>query len=172
MSLNAGFPKDCAADRVGGIKDIHITTKDDVASFTGTNGTYTAVVMETGKIFVKYEFEQDVAEWRESGEGVKGAKQYTHEVEFVLPALTQLQRDAIQDLADQACGLIIIVTLSTGIKFVVGSSDKFLLDRPAYFLSDATTSGQALLDPDQSTVVLQSIDATKASIFTGSIPIV
>jgi hypothetical protein len=171
MSLNAGFAKDCTASRVGGVKEVHIASADDVTSFTGSAGDYTAVVMESLKVFVKFEFEQDVAEWRENGEGVKGAKQFTHETEIVLPALSIVQRNAIQDLADQACGMVVIVTLANGVSFVQGYSEAFTTERPAYFLSDTTTSGQAILDPDQSTVVLQSIDADKAFAYTGVIPV-
>lgn len=171
MSLSAGFIKDCTASRVGGLAAVHIASADDITSMTGAAGDYTVITMVAAKVFVKFEFEQDVAEWRENGEGVKGAKQYTHETEIVLPALSTVQRNAVQELADQACGMIVIVTLANGEKFVQGYSEAFTTDRPAYFLSDATTSGQAILDPDQSTVVLQSIDADKAFTYSGVIPV-
>ena len=171
MSLSAGFTKDCTQPRVGGVKEIHIAAVDDVTSFTGAAGDYTAVTMNALAVFFKFEFEQDVAEYRENGEGVKGAKQYTHEVEFVLPGLTTTQRNAIQELADCSCGLIAIVTLATGESWVMGYSESFAKERPLYFLSDTTTSGQAILDPDQSTIVLQSIDADKSYSFSGTIPV-
>lgn len=171
MSLTAGFAKDCTIARVGGVKELHLANVDDVTSFTGAAGDYTAVTMVATKVFYKFEFEQDVAEWRENGEGVKGAKQYTHEVEVVLPSLNTTQRNAISEIVDSNCGVIAIVTLANGQSFIGGYSEAFLKERPMYFLSDATTSGQAILDPDQSTIVLQSIDADKAYSFSGTIPV-
>lgn len=171
MSITAGFTKDCTQPRVGGVKEIHLANVDEVDSFTGAAGDYTAVTMVATNVFYKFEFEQDVAEYRENGEGVRGAKQVTHEVEFVLPGLTTAQRNSIQEIMDSSCGIIAIVTLANGESFVAGYSEAFTKERPMYFLSDTTTSGQAILDPDQSTIVLQSIDADKAYTFSGTIPV-
>ena len=65
MSISAAFSLPCE-NNTGGLVNIWLTDKSNVASFTLTSNEYTAVTMNASAVFYKYEFEQDTGVYREN----------------------------------------------------------------------------------------------------------
>ena len=59
-ALTSGYTLDCR-DSVGGVVEIYFIEKGNVASITEASGVVSAITKETGKVFRKYEQEQDTA---------------------------------------------------------------------------------------------------------------
>jgi len=171
MTLTAGFTKVCES-RSGGLLEIFLANEADVDTFTLSGSEYSAVVMSGGAVFFKFEFEQDTAEIRETVTLENGSTSAVHELEFFLAKLRTLVRDAIQEIIDaSACGVIAIAKDANGKQWVLGFNETALKERPMRILSDTTASGKAFTDLNGSTVILQSLDGTKAREFTGTVPV-
>ena len=56
----SGITKDCAAN-MGGIKEVLLANKADIASLTVTSDKITAITMESGKKFKRYQFRPGVS---------------------------------------------------------------------------------------------------------------
>ena len=54
-ALTQGYTLDCK-DSIGGLKEVYFAAVEDIASFTGSSGTLTAITMESAKTFFKYEY--------------------------------------------------------------------------------------------------------------------
>ena len=163
----------CTAARAGGIKTVHFISAADVTSLTlatGSTTVYGTITLGSGKKFYKYEFEEDMAEFRETTEGNKGSFLVTQEVEMFFPAMDATNLGAIQKLMDEsACGLIAVVTDSNDVKWVVGYNPEFLKERPLRVVSDNSTTNKALNETPGSTVVLRAIGTKKARTTTAAL---
>ncbi len=171
--LTAGLTRVCAS-RSGGLIRLWLANVSDVSSFTlnSSTGEYTAVTMESGKVFYKFDFKQDSGERKEDGKMTNGAYSVDHSVEVYLEDLTQAIRQRMQDVADaSSCGMIAIVEDANARKWVVGYNEKFLKERPLKLDSNAGASGKAFTDPNGTTVVLKSLDNELDRTFTGSVPV-
>ena len=158
--------------RSGGLKTIWLANKEDITSFTLTGSLYSAVTMVVTKVFYKFEFEQDTAEVRESVSRENGSTSASHEVEFFTPKMSQVNRDAIQQIIDQSnCGIVAIVEDANLNKWVVGYSETFTVDRGLKISSDEALSGKALTDLNGDTVIIASQDNEKMRTFTGTVPV-
>lgn len=173
MALTAGLTLACTAARAGGIKTVHFISAAELTSMTLASGStvnYSTITLASGKKWYKYEFEEDMAEFRETTEGNKGSFLVTQEIEIFFPAMDSTNLGAIQKLYDEsACGLIAIVTDSNDVKWVVGYNAEFLKERPLRVVSDNTTTNKALNETPGSTIVLRAIGTKKARTTTASI---
>lgn len=137
---------------------------------TGSTSNYSTITLASGKKWYKFEFEEDMAEFRETIEGNKGSFIVTHEVELFFPGMDATNAAALQTLMNEsACGLIGIVTDSNDTKWVVGYNAEFLKERPLRVVSDNTTTNKALNETPGSTVVLRAIATKKARTTTAAI---
>lgn len=172
MAITAGLTLACE-ERSGGVKAIYLANQEDVTSFPLAGTAYDSPVMAVGKIFYKFEFEQDTAEIRENVVRENGSTSATHELEFFVPKMSQANRDAIQEIIDQStCGIIAIVEDANGTSWVLGYSENFTVDRPLKLSDDTATSGKLLTDLNGDTVTLASNDNEKMRTFTGTVPLV
>ena len=55
-ALTQSYTLDCR-DSIGGLKEVWFAALDDIATWTGSNGAYTAITMDSGKYFWKYDLE-------------------------------------------------------------------------------------------------------------------
>ena len=176
--ITAGFTKTCAS-RSGGCKNIWIANTTDIASagFTLSGGAYTGVTMESGKVFYKFEFDEDTAEHRWNGSSEGFSTQVTNEVEFFLGLMSLTMRNALQELLDQSpCGLVMIVEDNNGTKWVYGYSENFpatsgVSGRPMKVQSTEAASGKVFTDANGGNVVMQSICNEYPRTYTGSVPV-
>ena len=169
--ITSGIDLLCAdLARSGGLKEIHLANIDDVTTFTLAGGLYTSVTMVGGKVFFKFEFERDTAEWRETVSKENRSVLVTEELEFFEPKPNQSRRDILQCIAE-SCGLIAIVTTFNGESWVIGFTEASGKDRPLELVTDTQLTGKALTDLNGTTIILGTTDKEKALTFTGTIPI-
>lgn len=172
LALSTGLSKICAA-RSGGLITLYLANAADVASFTvAASGEYTAVTMESGKVFYKFEFKQDSGERKESGKMTNGAFSVDHSIEIFIENLTQNIRNRMQDVADaSSCGMVAIVLDANKLMWTVGYNEKFGKERPLKLESNEGASGKAFTDPNGQTVILKSMDNEHDRTFTGTVPV-
>jgi hypothetical protein len=173
MALTEGLVISCSTNNcVGGISNLYLANESDVVSWTpGTTGVYTAVVMDGGALFYEFGFQDFTGEFRENGAPTENgcAQVITQEIEATFPCNTVAVRNALEELfSSVCCGVIAIVKKFDGTMWVVGELDK----RHLKFLSSTGTSGKALSDSQQTTLVLQALTTELAHQFTGTVPLV
>ena len=176
--IAAGYTKVCDA-RSGGVKNIWIASRVNISStgFTLTSGEYSAVTMESGKVFYKFEFDQDSAEhrWSTSMEGLSASTD--NQVEFYLGKLSTNLRARLQDITDSSpCGMVVIVEDNNSVKWVYGYTENHKCHitedgRPMRLLTAEAASGKAFTDPNGATVTLQAINNQAPLVFNGNVPV-
>jgi len=178
LLLTAGFTKVCTP-RSGGIKTIWLANRTEIATggFTLVGSEYTAVTMEATKVFYKFEFDQDTAEFRPVVTSENNSTLVTTEVEFFQSKLSTLMRDALQEMADASiCGMVAIVEDNNLNKWVVGYSEnhKSKIDeegRPLKVSELSGGSGKLFTDLNGSTNTLVATNNELPRIFTGTVPV-
>ena len=163
MTLTQGINLNCLP-RSGGVKNIWITNREDIATagFTLSGEQYAAVTMEAGKVFFKFEFDQDSAEHRHNGSRENKSSLVTHEIEYFLGLLSEETRFALQEQMDASnCGMVIIVEDNNNEFWVYGYSENHRSKsdnpgRPMEVLSANGASGKVFTDPTGATVILQA----------------
>jgi len=178
MALTAGYTISCAtANCTGGVKTLYFTNKDDIDTTVGTEGftpgatgIFTAVTMDALKVFFDYDFQDFTGEFRENAAPTENgcAQVVTQELEFTFPCNTVEGRNALEQIFSAVCcGMVAIVEMFDGTSWAVGYLDK----RHLKLLSTTGTSGKALSDSKQTTIVLQCITTELAHKFTGTVPV-
>ena len=160
-------------DNNGGGAKLYLTEAANVSSMTKGTGveSYSTITMVTGAVFTEYEFEEDILGWKPTDEATKGAYKCTDTIEVDFGKLTQLQRDAIQELLDSnACGFVGIVELNNGDKWVIGYDEKDGTDRPLRITATAGDSKTDLMEPTNNVVTLVRVGRERSRTFTGTVP--
>ena len=169
MTIAAARTKVCSAIS-GGISAVWLVDESNVTSFTLTGTAYSAYTLAASQ-FYKFEFSQDLAEWRETGSRENNAYLNLQELEFAFAGLGQVDRDHIEDIIDSStCGLVAIVKDSDGTKWVLGYSQSQGVERPLRLTSDTTLTGKGMSDLKGSTMVLSTDTNEKARTYTGADP--
>lgn len=166
MALTAHLTLDCTDGIAAGLKTIYIIDVDDLTSMTlasGSTSEYDTITLLTAKHFWTFDFEEDMAEFRESLEGERGSYKVTHEVEFFVKGLAEAKRDALQELiSNSPCGFVVVAKDANDVHWVVGYSEEWLKERPARISGLENTTLKALAEIPGATVTLQSIDTDLA----------
>ena len=171
MSLTTAFALPCE-NNTGGLVNLWLTDKANVDSFTESGGEWTAVAMNASSVFVKYEFEQDMAEYTNPASRENSSTLVNHNIEFYLTKMTTLQRNAIQAIFDSStCGMVAIAEDANNNKWVVGYSSNFGTARPLKIASTEGGTGKAFTDGNGTTVNIASSDNELAKVFTGTVPV-
>lgn len=178
MTLAAGFIKTCTA-RSGGIKYIWIANRVDLAAagFTLGSGEYTAVTMEGGKVFYKFAFDQDTADFRPVGSVENMSTLVTTEIEFFLGKMSTLMMSAMQNMLDVSpCGMVAIVEDNNSVKWVIGYSENHKATsaeegRPLMVKSIEGATGKVFTDPNGANVIMESTNNQLPLVYTGSVPV-
>lgn len=171
MSLSQGYSQPCESNSGGGLT-LHIANKDDVSTFTLLGEDYSAILMNGGAVFFKYEFEQESIVALSEGTRENNSLMYENTITFLLSKISSIQRKAIQDIIDSSlCGVIAIIEDTNGVKQVFGFSQTLGKEYPMKISGDTTTTGQALGDANGSTVVLLAKGTEKARILLNSVTI-
>lgn len=176
--ITAGFVKTCTA-RSGGVKNIWFANRTEIATagFTFAGGEYTAVTMESGKVFYKFEFDEDTADFRPGGSIENQSTLVTSEIEYFLGKMSTLMRNSLQDLLDiSPCGLVGIVEDNNNVKWVVGYSEnhKSKIDdsgRPLKVTTIEGATGKIFTDPNGSNVIMTATNNQLPVVFTGTVPV-
>jgi outer membrane protein assembly factor BamB len=108
-ALTQGYALDCR-DNVGGIKEIYITELPHITSPTITAGTVTAITMQTGSQFWKYQLEKETATLVEhiQTNDANGTVHYEHALDFSIRKLQANWRNEIRLLAQNRLAIIVL----------------------------------------------------------------
>ncbi len=170
MTSLAGYVRTCALQS-GGMKKLYAAIVADVTSFTLATAAYSTATMESGKVFVEYQFEPDSFELKENVTIENRCKKVVHSIEFYLAKMSATSRAALDELLSASdCGIIAICEDNNATKWVVGYSESFLKTRALELKSSAGTSGKKLTDQNGTTITLESEDTDLMRVFTGTVP--
>lgn len=161
MTSLLGYTNACSP-RSGGVKAIYLAVAADVTSLTLTSGVWTAITMVSGKVFKKYEFEQDTAQLSFEDTIENGSYLQKASIEMFMPKLSAALTAALQEFVDETpCGMIAIVELNTKVgavneKYVIGYNNITQKERPLKLESNTGGTGKLLTDLNGYTPILVS----------------
>ena len=166
--MTNGLEKDCLAIKSGGSSSLHLADKADVASLTiDGSGVVTGLTMVTAKIFYKFVFAANSAQFLEDTNN-EGGLQVTQTFNQIWESFNNTQRLALTELASCNCGMVAIHRENTGLSWLWGFDET----EEVYLLTALRDSGTAKSDTNQVAPVLQALATSFAREFTGSIPVV
>lgn len=163
-ALTQSYTLDCR-DSIGGIKEVWFAAHEDIATWTGSNGAYTAVTMDAGKYFWKYELVKESSNFAEAiNTNVQnGTVFYGQTLEIILNKLQVNTRNEILLLAKNR--LVVILTDNNGTKWVLGK------DNGLDLTGGGPASGTAFGDRNGYTLTFTGNEKELAPSFTGSVPV-
>jgi|AntAceMinimDraft_16_1070373.scaffolds.fasta_scaffold03128_6 hypothetical protein len=175
LYLLAGYLKsaDCGARR-SGVAIIYLIQVVDLTEFTlsSDSSDWSAVTPVTDKVFKKYEFKKGEAELLMNPTPANGIVASENSIEFNMDKLSQLSRDAVQEISDASnCGLIAIVKTNQGDNWVLGYDNYFQKEHYLELTSGTGTSGRALTDLQGFVLTLANTSPELPRTFTGSVPL-
>ena len=99
-ALTQAYALDCS-DSVGGIKNVYICALGDISSYTAASGAVTAVSMNAGKTFYKYELEKETGEFSENEphNAQNGTLYYEPMIKFNVRKLQTSLRNELNQMA-------------------------------------------------------------------------
>lgn len=160
-ALTQNYYLDCR-DSLGGIKKVWLGSYNDISSWTGSNGTYTAVSMSG--YFWSYELIKESSNFSEAitTNVQNGTTFYAQTLEIILNKLQVSTRNEILLLAKNT--LVAIVEDNNGVKWILGK------DAGLDITAGTIGSGTAFGDRNGYTITLTGNQKELASMFTGTIP--
>lgn len=168
MSLT-GFIKVCTKSN-GGILTIGLIEKSAFvgATLDATSDNYSAITVAASKKFLKYEFQEDEAEFKEDSKFENNSAAVTKYVIFKIPNMNAESRKAVQEIIDASyCGMIAIVTTPSGETFLVGYGEDVKAERPLRLSQSSGTTGKKMTDARGEEVTLSCEHTEKSRLFTG-----
>jgi hypothetical protein len=153
MAITAALTEACA-EVSGGIKRVYLTDKANVASFTLTGDSYSAITMVGSAVFYEFQFKEFMAERRETASmSDSGTIVVTRELEMFFKGLSATNRTRLQELnASSTCGMIAICEDQNGTLWVDGYNERFKLAMKVQTIT--SVSGKTFEDASGSTVIL------------------
>lgn len=163
-ALTQNYTLDCK-DSIGGLKEVYFASVDDVASWTGTNGAYTGVTMDSGKYFWKYDLIKESSNFAEAiNTNVQnGTVFYATTLEIILNKLQVNTRNEILLLAKNR--LVAIAVDNNGSSWILGKENG--LD----ITGGGSGSGTAFGDRNGYTLTFTGNEKELAPSFSGTVPL-
>ena len=163
-ALTQSYTLDCK-DSIGGLKAVWFAAIEDIDTWTGSAGTYTAVTMDAGKYFWKYDL---VKESSNFAEGVNtnvqnGTVFYAQTLEIILNKLQVNTRNEILLLAKNR--LVALVQDNNDTIWVLG------FDNGLDITGGGSGSGTAFGDRNGYTLTFTGNEKELAALFTGTPPV-
>lgn len=166
-ALTQGYVIDCRSG-MGGIKEVYLMAKQDVASITEVDGVVTALTKDAGKRFYKYELEKATASLTENFNisVQNGTQFFSPELSVVLNKLQANTRNEILLLAKNTLVAVVkdnngkywLVGKERGIELTAGSAATGVAegDRGGYTLT--FTGAEPELAPEVSSSLIASLE--------------
>lgn len=170
MPLNGYSPR--CGKLSGGVKGIAIAPATGITTIEyGRQGEVTNMTVAEGSGFAEYVFREDAAEYLEKVSCDTGTAIVEHRLTLFLERMDGNSGRAVRELLS-GCrdGYAAIITLSNGVRYLVGADARFDPERPLRIESAAGKSGEKLSDDSGETLTLACTDSCKAPVFTGDIP--
>lgn len=166
-----GYTRACGMQSGGG-KKLYLAEAPNVTSFTKTQEAYSAVTMESGKLFKVYDFDPDSMEIVEEVAVENNSMKVVHRIVWDMMKLSATARTAVEEIAlASACGLIAIAEDNNAVLWVIGYSENHLKTRPLELKSAKGTTGKKLTDTNKWELTLESEDNSNMRVFSGTVPI-
>lgn len=166
-----GLKKTCYKSS-GGVLTIFLAEREKFKSATldAEAEAYSAITMETGGKFVKYEFEQDNAEFKEELKYENGSLSVVKSIIFKIPTMDAASRKAVSEIADASfCGMIGVVSTPNKEAYLVGYGEDVKLERPLRISQSSGTTSKKLSDTHGEEVTLTCEHSEKSRLFTGDV---
>ena len=161
--ITAGVTRSCTTAISGGVNFLYITDTSKIDTVTvGVGGDVTAIVMDVGEVFFKFEFAPNTAAFTETMTNENCATQVTQQLVAIFRGRNQDYRDSIMELADCCCGMTVIHGENTGLAWIWGYTET----EEVFLIGNEGVSGTAKSDPNQETITLQALATSKARVFT------
>lgn len=163
-ALTQSYTLDCK-DSIGGLKAVWFAAVEDIASWTGSAGTYTAVTMDSGKYFWKYDLVKESSNFAEAvNTNVQnGTVFYAQTLEIILNKLQVNTRNEILLLAKNR--LVALVQDNNGKTWVLGEVNGLDLT------GGGSATGTAFGDRNGYTLTFTGNEKEMAALFTGTPPV-
>ncbi len=163
-ALTQGYTLDCK-DSIGGLQSVHIAAWEDLATVTSAAGIVTAITMDAGKVFYKYDLVKESANFAEAiNTNVQnGTVFYAQTLEVILNKLQVKSRNEILLLAKNR--LAVIATDNNGDKWFLGETQG--LD----ITGGGSASGTAFGDRSGYTLTFTGNEKELAKKVTATIPV-
>lgn len=128
--LTQGFPKDCR-DSVGGIKTIYLANKHLIEDITEANGEVTAINMEAGSYFYRYDLRKQTSNFTETIESSdeNGTVFFEQEANIQLTKLEAQKRNEIFLIAK--ADTVMVAEDRNGKKWMLGKENGLTLSGTA-----------------------------------------
>lgn len=159
--LTQGFAKDCR-DSIGGLKTVYVANLQSIDSITEANGEVTAITMDGGANFYKYELRRNTSTFTEEIEtdDANGTAFFGQELTIQLTKLEAAKRNEILLLAH--ADVVAIVEDRNGKHWFAGKTNGLTLGGSA-------TTGTAMADTNGYELTFTGEEAEPAPEVSGSI---
>ena len=163
-ALTQSYTLDCK-DSIGGLKAVWFAAIEDIDTWTGASGTYTAVTMDAGKYFWKYDLVKESSNFAEAvNTNVQnGTVFYAQTLEIILNKLQVNTRNEILLLAKNR--LVALVQDNNGKTWVLGEVNGLDLT------GGGSATGTAFGDRNGYTLTFTGNEKELAALFTGTPPV-
>lgn len=162
-ALTQNYTLDCK-DSIGGLKEVYFAAVEDIDTWTGSAGTFSAVTMDASKYFWKYDLVKESSNFAEAvNTNVQnGTVFYGQTLEIILNKLQVNTRNEILLLAKNQ--LVAIVKDNNDAFWILGFANG--LD----ITGGGSATGTAFGDRNGYTLTFTGNEKELASLFTGTPP--
>lgn len=162
-ALTQNYTLDCK-DSIGGLKEVYFAAVEDIDTWTGSAGTFSAVTMDASKYFWKYDLVKESSNFAEAvNTNVQnGTVFYGQTLEIILNKLQVNTRNEILLLAKNQ--LVAIVKDNNNAFWILGFANG--LD----ITGGGSATGTAFGDRNGYTLTFTGNEKELASLFTGTPP--
>ena len=166
-ALTAGYANNCTDGTCpGGAGLLYLANGNEYTSVTtSANGEVSAITLtSSAAVFYEFEFRQDSASFTETVtvDPVTLAKSVVQTFTGIVTCRNQVLRDVIEDLSNQACGVVPVHGENTGNYWIWGNVDVGGVIRTAILTTAEGVTGTAFTDPNQETITITCTTSEKA----------
>lgn len=168
--LTAGRTTSCSTTCSGGVEKIWLANIGDIDSYTEDATGVTALTMVATKVFYEFEILSETANFTENVSVENCSVLVEQALESIWRCRNITDRNLIEDLANNCCGMAVIHKEATGTLWIWGFRD----NEEAKLGTAAGSTGTAFSDPNQEVVTINARAKQKATVWTlgeGSIPV-
>lgn len=167
-SLSVGRTNTCTGGTcAGGAGKLYLANANEVSTVTTTTAGATAITMSSTAVnFYEFEFRDFSANFTENVtvDPDTLAKQVEQTFTGIWTCKNKTDRDIIEDMAGQGCGMVAVHVENTGSYWVWGNVEVGGKKLPARLTAAEGLSGTALTDPNQETITITCRTNEKADL--------
>jgi hypothetical protein len=171
--LTSGYSVSCSTSCAGGLDKFYLATIDDIASVTVTAGEVTAITMDALTYFWEFKPYQETGSFTETGERTNCNTVVSQTLSASFPCHNQALRDAIEEMQDCCCGLVVIHQENNGNRWIWGLTEDLhgltKITFPAQISGFETVTGQAINDQNQTTITITARGTMQALPVDGAV---